>query len=110
MRRLRNLVWSDIVLSAVLGALGILLFIIGYNVQHVSACQARVNDATRTALTQRSDAATKMNTAQDELFNVLLDPTKTPADRLVASTRYHAIVHAATVQRDANPLPTDNCH
>jgi len=108
-RKLRWLVRFDIALSVILFIGGVLLALIGHNVQHVSACQARVNDETRAALAQRADAANKMNAAQDALFSTLLDPKSTATERLQASVTYHNMVHTASLQRDANPLPTENC-
>jgi hypothetical protein len=90
-------------------ALIITFFVVGHGIDSRSQCQARVNDATRSSLVQRADAQTKSNRAQEELFNVVLNPTSTPADKFQASINYRNGLRAAQAQRDANPLPTENC-
>lgn len=82
---------------------------LGWHVQSVSSCQAQANDAFRVAIVQRNDAAAKERAAQRQLFNVVLDPTSSPADRLKASKDYYAGLVAADQQRTEHPLPTNNC-
>jgi hypothetical protein len=82
---------------------------LGWHVQSVSSCQAEANDAFRAALAQRTDASAKERAAQRQLFNVVLNPASSPADRLKASQNYYAGLIAADAQRNEHPLPTSNC-
>lgn len=99
------------------------LTILGYNVRGVSECQAQQNAAFREAANDARAARDKEDNqqlslydAQLTLFNTVLDPTRTQAQKNAASNAYRQSVLAAraaiiaTKQSNAdNPFPTGNC-
>lgn len=73
-------------------AVGIAVGVIGWRSEHFLACQAGQNQEFRTA------AATE-RAAQRRLFDIILNPASTQADRLKASLDYRAGLIAADQQR-----------
>jgi hypothetical protein len=66
--------------------------VLGYRSEHFLTCQVQQNAEFRAA------AATE-RTAQRALFDIVLNPASTPADRLKASQAYYAGLIAADQQR-----------
>lgn len=73
-------------------ALGIAVAVIGWRSEHFLTCQAGHNSEFRNAVaTERA--------AQRRLFDTILNPASTPADRLKATQDYYAGLIAADQQR-----------
>jgi hypothetical protein len=73
-------------------ALGIAVAVIGWRSEHFLTCQAGQN-------TQFREAAKTERAAQRRLFDTILNPASTPADRLKATQDYYAGLIAADQQR-----------
>jgi hypothetical protein len=83
-------------------AIGVILAIVGYRSEHFLTCQVRQNTEFREA------AKTELAT-QRKLFDVVLDPTSTPADKLRASQAYRSGLITAAQQRRNNDTAAENC-
>lgn len=103
----RTRVFVAVIVLDVLLTLAIVF--VGYRYENGSSCQAAQNDAFKAAIIERNEAAGKERAAQRQLFNVVLNPASTPADRLKASQTYYAGLVAADQQRAENPFPDGNC-
>lgn len=101
-RIIAGLYTLDILLIVVLGGGGLIY-------KSHNDCQAAQNAAFQQALTERTQAANEERAAQRQLFNTVLDPAATPAQRLAASKAYYAGLVAADAKRNTNPLPESNC-
>lgn len=83
-------------------ALGIALSVVGYRSEHFLSCQVRQN-------TEFRDAGRTERAAQRHLFDVILNPASTPADRLKASKDYYAGLIAADEQRTSSDAAAEAC-
>lgn len=79
------------------------------HVNHVSACQARQNDAFRDVANQSRASRDTQDNAQIVLLNTTLDPTLTPDQHRAAITKYLNQIRAAQQSRANNPFPDGNC-
>ena len=81
---------------------GIAVGVIGYRSEHFLTCQFQQNAEFRNA------AATE-RAAQRRLFDTILNPAASQADRLKATQDYYAGLIAADQQRTNTTTAADNC-
>lgn len=94
---------------AVVLALTVLLLLaiglVGWKVYAVADCQAGQNEAFRSSITARQEAATLDRNGQRQLLDTILSPVSTQEQRRAAVETYRSYLVRAESVRTDNPLP-----
>lgn len=75
----------------------------------VVECQNAYNRANSAAAQERAEAAAKERAGQRQLLEAAFSPTQNRAATYAAYQQYLALLRQADSQREANPLPVQDC-